>query len=1009
MKFIKYLLCLLTFHGLAQTDCDHNVSTNPDAPTNNALPVNLAGAPITSYKNGFDWYPIDPISGELMDYACTNMFFAGISINEKENIRASLMPYYDYLKTGPLPIGINGWELLMVNLGRYPNDTDPIINSDLPSWPYIVIYNRYSGVLRVFTNFGLDRTINTFADAMQIDLTFKSNVKTGLLRLAEGQDQTLDLTTNVNILSSVVKAPQIGKAWASTDFQIAYDPCTCFYPSQLYLLFTEIKHTDITLHSRSVTLDNEPLVNNTNLTVNPTEFLTNFDYTGNTTTGNGGGMVMYQTMSNMIDDYYEKYKEYNQILVSQGEHNAKVKKNLSVLRMAKFVVGFIASPPVATLQLTIAQRNVFMKNKAQEKAEEERLGNTTEEIDAYYEGIGDGINWFEVVKGLQTDVVNSIAQGEEIINTEELFRIATQIFGEKASTFIAKNFTEENAPEAPPVPTASFTETHYTGLTTVKGSTQGPNFYTPGTYGSSVTGSPIIEAFYEYPVYNEVLGTFALLKSPKIKISESIPSDFQNILAQKTIVYNTGNIGINMQRYQSWTKEYQFELAEDLKFAMNSVLDVKGYTINASFNIVAKPKLLSSPNNVIQNSYLDPVSNVNVTSNNADLTTNTPVISHGTPYQQNLNTPDFDYNHYGYGSTPIPGLTTTKSTIEVQTPYIPIDAFQPMVAGLGIRSEAVSYKEHLFPSQNLSNYTYTTGINGYTFDLTDPDVIKPPSVNMNTAGFEYDFVVELKLQVDIEFHTLNSAGVTNKVTQLLTYQIIPENITWLSSDIVPEIVTSSDNFGQYQQNLILGNTNFNGQQVNGCKLVGNTYTCQAWNNVTIDGNITTSGGYKANIYGGVELVVLPESVVSPEIILATNILDYSHPMPKVDSNYVTSFCNGINGQASPYKANQASAKVIAIMDSLQALAAEQEIINASWDFELFPNPATHNSTLRINSRSDFEVGIHVVDLTGKTVQVKVTANGEKSHSLDLSNCQKGIYFVTVSTYGGSQTKQLIVQ
>jgi len=344
-----------------------------------------------------------------------------------------------------------------------------------------------------------------------------------------------------------------------------------------------------------------------------------------------------------------------------------------------------------------------------------------------------------------------------------------------------------------------------------------------------------------------------------------------------------------------------------------------------------------------------------------------------------------------------------------KTPYIPIDAFQPMVAGLGIRSEAVSYKEHLFPSQDLSNYTYTTGVKGYTFDLNDPDVIKPPSVNMNTAGFEYDFVVELKLQVDIEFNTLNSAGVTNKVTQLLTYQILPDNITWLSSDIVPEIVTSSDNFGQYQQNLILGNTNFNGQQVNGCKLVGNTYTCQAWNNVTIDGNITTSGGYKANIYGGVELVVLPESVVSPEIILATNLLDYSHPMPKVDQTYVTSFCNGINCQASPYKANQASAKVVAIMDSLQALEAEQEFIDASWDFELFPNPATHNSTLRINSRSDFEVGITVVDLTGKTVDVKVTSTGEKSHSLDLSNCQKGIYFVTVSSYGGAQTKQLIVQ
>jgi len=1013
MKLIKYIVLLLVFPVFGQTECDHNVSTDYTNPTNSALPI---GVEANKYKNGFNWFPIT--NGLYDDYPCTNISFGGIQYSEMNSILSSPLSAYDYLKKGPLPLTENGWELLIVNVGRYPDDVTPITaGNSLYALPYIVIYNRYSGVVRVFVNFGLDHTVGNGADAMEIELSFVDKEKmSGLFRLNEGADQALDQTSDVvTIRSLCIAAPAFSQHWASTDFKIAYDPCTCFYPSKLRLNIKQLATSSIELHGRSITLEDEPLINNTNLQVKPSEYLTGFDYTGSSV--NGGGIVMHKSMEFMINDYLEKYKKYNDELVAVGEHNAKVKKNMALLKLAKLVIGFIAAPPANLIPLnaTASQKQVLLAEYAAEIAAHEGDLWTQMDIAKAYEGlgafdeIGNEIDWFKLFDNGKDAYIAADSAGNKILNTEEIFKGATQIFGEKAKTFIANNFIEKKAPVPPSVPTATFSEMHYTGQLNDHLDIGGPIIYNPGTYESSGTGSPVITNVYEYPVYNEVLGTFALLKSPKIVITESIPTGAETVLSQKVTAYSPGSVypyDIEMNRYRTWTKEYQIKLTEDLKYAMNSTLDIKNYTVQASFDIVATPKLRQP---ILGESKLstfqDPIKNVNVTSNNVDVATNSGIIATNTPYHVHYNNPDFNIDNFTNVSYPI-----NRGAIAIQTPYLPVDAFFPVISGIGIKNEFESYHKHTVAQWEVDNYeiNYNMGCDCKLANLNDPDIVKPPDINIYAGGYEYDFKVELKLIVDIEFYTLNEYGQTNKLTQLLTYQV--DNITYLSSALVNNLATSTQNIGQYPANIYLDDLDFHGQQVEGCKRVGYTYTCQAWNNVIIDGNITTSPGYKVNIYGGIETSVINESVISPEVVLAVvPVLDFSHPMPKVDQTYVTSFCNSTNGQASPYKANQASAKVVAIMDSLQALAAEQEIINSSWDFELFPNPATQNTTLLINSRSDFQVSIRVVDLTGKSVEVKVRANGEKSHSLDFSNCQKGMYFVTVSTNGGSQTKQLIVQ
>jgi hypothetical protein len=1008
MKYLIIILSYLPFLVNSQVGCINDVSTNPLNPSNDALPSGTSTY-ANQYLNGFNWFPVDT-NGLYDDYTCTNISFAGTTYSEMNNILSNSLPYYNYLEEQPLPLGINGWELLLVNLGRFPDDVTPITagNSNY-SIPYIVIYNRYSGIIRIFVNYGLDKSVYDYADAMEIDLQFLvQNQLSGLLRLTEGMDRPLDVTTEVQRFTAIVKAPAQGQQWASTDIRIAYDPCTCFYPSKLYLSFKQIKHSEIELHGRSITLENESLIDNATLQVNPEDYLTGFDYTGETVSGNG--MIMHKAMQTLIDDYIQKYAEYNDKLVAVGEHNKNVKRNLAILKAVKYIIGYTMAPPA-----NIIPTNEAMTELAAEAAEAEANGMSTEAIEAAYEGLGAyDTDWFKVVENMQDAYVKIDAAGNKIMNTADLFKKATQIFGEKAKVFIAKNFVEQNPPVPPSQPSATFSEMHYVGQITQSVEIGGFDFYSPGSYGSQGTGTPTITSVYEYPVYNEVLGTFALLNSPKINISKYVSSDNEHILSQNTTaLFSAVNAySIETQRYRSWTKEYQFQLAEDLKYAINGAVDLKNIDIQASFEIVAKPKLSQQiPVYTILNGFNDPVRSVNVVSNNSDISTYKPITNSEYNYHENFNIPDYNsyYTKFSQGEPNIE-FDIIKDSITLQTIYMPIDAFKPLVAGVGIKNELKSYSEQLIPITDVNQYdiNYNQACSCYLADLTDANIQKPNDINQMNGGLEYEFDVELKLIVDMEFNTLNENGLTNKVTQLLTYKIDPANIIYSNYPIVVDLATTTDNIGQFKQNIHFSTTDFHGQQVDGCILNGTEYTCQAWKDIYITGNLTTSNGYKATLKAGNQITVENESIVSPETILMINpILDFSHPMPPADQTYVTNFCQGNLGVNSPsYHANVSGKNL-----NVQSNEFNQGIKSESndWNFSLFPNPASKNTIVQIDNSAIVIGSIELYDLTGKKIEIFSNSLGNNTFNLDLKDCSKGMYFVKVSTLSGIQTKQLIIE
>jgi hypothetical protein len=187
-------------------------------------------------------------------------------------------------------------------------------------------------------------------------------------------------------------------------------------------------------------------------------------------------------------------------------------------------------------------------------------------------------------------------------------------------------------------------------------------------------------------------------------------------------------------------------------------------------------------------------------------------------------------------------------------------------------------------------------------------------------------------------------------------------------------------------------------------LSNNNYTCKAWNNISIEGNLTTSNGYTVDIKAGNEINQKNNSSVSPEIILSIEpVLDYSQPMPQATGVYVSNFCQGLNPNS--YQANEGSFKVVAAME--EEKIKKQNELAYNWDFNLFPNPATQSTTVLIDQIANSNFVVQLVDVTGK-ILFNETNNNQKSTNLDISNFKKGIYFVSVFSNGSSKTKQLVI-
>jgi len=168
----------------------------------------------------------------------------------------------------------DGWELIKQDFGFFHdpvsntwNGTPKTNTNDNPAIAYFILYNKYSGILRV-----LATTPNGGSDKIQISMSFAHeeahnffknkpyylNYKvSGLFVNNSPIAKALDKYTQILHVSSIAYFPAEIPFFFYADFQTSYDPCVCLFESGLYISFARIEQSEINLNGKMVGVNTE--------------------------------------------------------------------------------------------------------------------------------------------------------------------------------------------------------------------------------------------------------------------------------------------------------------------------------------------------------------------------------------------------------------------------------------------------------------------------------------------------------------------------------------------------------------------------------------------------------------------------------------------------------------------------------------------------------------------------------------------------------------------------------
>jgi len=836
--------------------------------------------------------------------------------------------YYYYLNENYQEVMLpqNGWEIISDNRGYYPDNVSTVDfsqNNFLRIAPYMLFYNKYSGIARIFIRYGNNVVPNDAINAVEITISHQDNQKmSGLFRLGGSLDKPLDLVSTITKLTMKVPSPGASELWFSGDFQMAYDPCICNKESQITLDFNFLSSAQINLTGRAITVDDE--IVNSNGAIDKT-FLSNIS------NNDKSGFLIYENMQSLVDDYLNKLKKHKEKLEAINRYNQELDKYISTLEVAKLVLtggalGVASTNPLSILTLLAQNPELGIWNPA-----------NTEDISKF---------WKLVDK--------TLLKGFDLMIKEDL--------------------KKKPIPQAPTMPTAAFSEMSFTGDIGTRTNVPSATINTPGSKNANII---VLTKPTQYPTYNEILGQFAILESPKLLISEIKNTNCTNYSSQEINIINNGqpqSYNLPLMQYEE-VSNVQIKLAEDLKFKFNPVLQIEKYDIKVGFEVKRK---VGYP--IIE--YPFPTSLYGIEFNNN--------VKHYNVANLNANFNSIDLNVNQNEEYKL------DENIAFNSIMVPSDAVKSMYYSFG--------HKHVFKNPGI-NYNNQV-LNSAQVDYLSNSLYG--NCTQMQANFRYKEENQyfLKIAINITFPGLKSDGTPNEYTFFYTYEILNENITSQSTPLTSNIQGSLLDVNQYYEDLALNGVNFNGSPITGCTLSGNLYSCRAWNDITITGNNIVSSGYQVNVKAGNTISMNPECTVSPEIILSIeHVLNYNDPMPEMTETEVELFC-----LSTKYKADGVS-KNNGFVDSDYSTESilEEKSKKPSEDikYNLYPNPAEKFVLLKFNRLID-NIDITIFDLSGRNIKVDFDKVNDL-YKIDLDKLTSGFYIVKIVTQYGVFSENLIVK
>ncbi len=208
------------------------IVTNPAGPAvNNELPVK---------KNTFNWHTGPLNNGTRWPLNSTwvpNMPSIALPWWQTDNVQISALQGY-------VDKPADGWELIKRDLG-YDDTGAPASVTN----PYVILYNKYTGMLRVFVAVAQIVPGYNFAE---IKLSFVGGGAAkiaGTLNKMDGIGVALENTTPTLDNAFAAVSPFLNETgrWFMADFPMDYDPCACQFDSKLAVTVRLINNLDIQL------------------------------------------------------------------------------------------------------------------------------------------------------------------------------------------------------------------------------------------------------------------------------------------------------------------------------------------------------------------------------------------------------------------------------------------------------------------------------------------------------------------------------------------------------------------------------------------------------------------------------------------------------------------------------------------------------------------------------------------------------------------------------------------
>lgn len=979
MKHIYYYLVLyLGFCFSIDAQCVRGISTNPANPVNTEFDHLLNGSStINPWLNTFDWGETDILGFVPIDLEPNGGWqipdFTGVLFKMKSPFLDGGSGHYTYLYEPSSDYHArdfhweDGWELLWLGTGYYPNgeavnsvNTDRLITYstgvESTRAPYIILYNRYRGVMRVF--------VNVFAplgayDNASIELTFLGdrNGLSGNLRLVNGLDQALDKSTSANFVKSQqAMSPNITQ-WMSVDFQMAFDPCVCDFSSHFFIKIRGIEALDVDLYGRGVSLNlpiADPLTGRSTYDqnfLNAHAIQAAADASQNDVSQ---GQVIYHFAENLIEDYQERLKAYNRDLKDYNSlENSIIRLGLNsvkdYLKTGVLDYGNWASTLAllgADIGLTPATKEYSFRYRAPSSLPEFPKEFGTVPAGPYYDGQQIVGSNFIVDLRVSNDTVTMRRYDYGSIE-KDIKSNAGKLLGSGFDMLSMQLFPKAfNKPVRPSTPTAAYSEMRFSGTIVDSDALVelGP-FINPGSYKSSTPLSP-----FNYPAYNEAMGVFALLETPKFKIYQP-----ETEWEWKERFQDWEGGPMPGADYEEWryNKEVLLKLAAPLKYKLNPALDID-YE-NTELLVMLELEFQSLED-------YDPAFDPNA--------------------QGFFNDPALDfYETVGGNLKQFHGYKTN------------VAAYHPNFAA----NEKV-FKTKWYPIEDFGELLMALNINT-AYRNSNPHQNYPPA-HMLAELLENRLVkARLKILVDVGFDQVSYSGEKVRNTQVFTYNLLDEaqGIDYLNY-IDDE---AANDLKKYQPGtLVLKDELLNSSSKKVFAAVANEIQVKA-ENIEVYGNITVPAGMTLVLEAKDEVKVHPQAKLPLNTVIRINKQPFQFPEILEQSNaQVRSFCQD---QENGYQANFLVAKQD---EPVYRDTTAEEPTN---EFSIYPNPSSGTLQVKFGMASRWlRVSLH--DLKGRHYLEEVLGEeNTRAFELDLEELKPGLYLLQIQNADGEFYSERIIR